>query len=440
LFTLESPELTLSLRAHEPFLQVVTSFVEHSAGALGLAQPEALALTLAAEEVFAYVCQVGGTGREVRISCNTGGYFVRAVLGFQASDFPVAAFNITAAPSFEAPEKARETGLLIASRMVDGFKFSAHGTEFRLTLIKEKAYPEASQQELPPPEPLDAYTIRAPEPEELKILSGLVARDYDAASYPLSFAYPGMLLDMARADQCRAVIAVDDAGNMGGGLIWRWDSERTAECFGPYLFGQGSGEPMARRLLDTCLESLARSRAVGLINRHPTPELPRQYFEMLGTLRFPVPGNGVADITAYYRHLGEDQGRTVWGHSRIHDFLAREYERLVFARDIRQVSQEGEWESPQSALAVEFNRNSSQATVRPVWWGQDAAGNLVRHVHTLRAERIPCILFELDLGRSWHAHFVPAALDAGFVPRFVVPYAGRADLVVFQLMEGENSA
>ncbi len=38
------------------------------------------------------------------------------------------------------------------------------------------------------------------------------------------------------------------------------------ECFGPYLFNQDAGSPIAGALLEACIGAIAKTPAVGLIN------------------------------------------------------------------------------------------------------------------------------------------------------------------------------
>ena len=69
--------------------------------------------------------------------------------------------------------------------------------------------------------------------------------------------------------------------------------------------------------------------------------------------------------------------------------------------------------------------------------GADAAANLAQHVKILSAEDLPNIFFEIDLACAWQAALTPALLNNGFSPRLVLPYGGRADVVVFQHRGGE---
>jgi hypothetical protein len=76
------------------------------------------------------------------------------------------------------------------------------------------------------------------------------------------------------------------------------------------------------------------------------------------------------------------------------------------------------------------------AVLRPVWDGADASKNLEKHILTLKNEGIRSILFEIDTGHAWQANLTPILLENGFTPRLILPYAGKADVVIFQYREG----
>jgi len=76
----------------------------------------------------------------------------------------------------------------------------------------------------------------------------MVNQCYDPPSIPTSFAFPGKVVDMVACDTYHAVIAVDKAGHIGGGLVWRSETQRLVEFFGPYLLNQPRESGMARRL------------------------------------------------------------------------------------------------------------------------------------------------------------------------------------------------
>ncbi|MEW5725974.1 MAG: hypothetical protein AB1896_22895, partial [Thermodesulfobacteriota bacterium] len=86
-----------------------------------------------------------------------------------------------------------------------------------------------------------------------------------------------------------------------------------------------------------------------------------------------------------------------------------------------------------SVLSTELDRPQGLATLRPLVFGRDAADNLAAHLDLFHQEGLAGVFFEMDLDRAWQAGFTPALLGLGFTPRLVIPYAGRGDLVVFQL-------
>ncbi len=429
-------EIGLSLRSDLTFLPVATSFVEHASLAFGLADTEVLSLTLATEEIFAYLCQVAAPDKGLQILCRAGGYYVDEEFLFEANDFDIRAFNITACASLGEQDVASETCLVIASRMVDRFRFFQDGNLLRLILTKEKSYPGLSELQVPSTRPLKDFFIRTPDAEELKVFVRMVDQVYEPPTIPMSFAFPGKVVDMAACGEYHAAIAVDKAGHIGGGLVWRLETQRLVECFGPYLLNQPPESSMAQALVDACMSSIARSSSIGLINRYPTPELPKEYFETLGSLTFRTLSGTAKEVTASYRHLEEDAGLIVWSHPALEAFLDGEYRRLVFAREIRLVRDEGERSSRYSVLSAEFDRGSSRVTLHPIWLGEDASETVSAHVETLVKEDIPNIFFEMDLGKAWQCHFAPALLGSGFEPRLVLPYAGQGDLVVFQYRAG----
>lgn len=113
-------------------------------------------------------------------------------------------------------------------------------------------------------------------------------------------------------------------------------------------------------------------------------------------------------------------------------YIRREYARLVLPRAIRIDLPAGENLPPHSVLSVEFDRFRGYVTLRPMWSGADAAENIERHVELMQEERILNVRFVVDLGHAWQSIFIPGLLDRGFEPRFVLPYAGKGDIVFFQ--------
>jgi hypothetical protein len=374
------------------------------------------------------------SGGPVEIVCSDGGYYAQALFSLPTDAFDMRAFNLTVTISIEDDADLDAMGLVIASRSVDRFVLNREeGRDLRLTLIKEKAYPMPVA--VPPAVvgPLAKISLRAPRPEEIKFLSQLAASYYDTRALSDILLYPGKLVDMIRAGEYDSLAAVGNAGEIGGAIFWRRVGENTVECFGPYVFNQAPASNIAEELLEGCIGAVARTQAVGIINTRPTPEFSRRHFELLGTLDDYAPDGSCAPVEAWFRLLREDTGSTVWVHPGLDAFVRREYARLVLPREIRIDQPSGETLPRHSVLSAEFDRLQGRVILRPMWPGADAEENIQRHVRLVEGEKILNIHFAIDLGQAWQTVFIPGLFARGFEPRFVLPYAGKADLVVFQL-------
>ncbi|MFH1027040.1 MAG: hypothetical protein V1791_03465, partial [Pseudomonadota bacterium] len=348
--------------------------------------------------------------------------------------FNMRAFNLTATVSVTDEASMQEMGLLIASRFVDRLHFKeTEGGGVQLTLLKEKLYP-------PVPEPpeirashLEKYAIRVPNSEELKRFAQLVAGQTPVCIVPAAFQFPGKVADMVASGEYRAAISSGDAGRIGGGILWHCAGVKTVECYGPYLFSQHKGSPMARDLLETCIGDIARSQTVGLINRYPTADLPIEHFEPLGSWTMNHKDGAATSLTAYFRLMQEDPGASVWTHADLDAFLRHEYRRLVLPREILPVTDQGETKNPFSVLTTEFDRFQGQVTLRPLCSGTDIEKNLLSHIKLVTAEPRTAVFFLLDLAHPWQSEFTPFLMKHGFTPRAILPYAGDGDMVLFQL-------
>ncbi len=433
--TSEPRSASLTAPLDQDFLPVVTSFTEHSAAAHGLAAAEAMKLTLAAEEIFVYLSRISAPGESIRVEALGGGYYAQIKFVFAGRDLDLRVFNLTASPSLDDEAGLAELGLIIASRSVDRFSIADEAEGLGLVLVKEKAYPAAENLEPPAAEPLADYSAAAASPEQVKLFARLLPAWQPIHLYPPDFGSPGKMVDMTSGGEYSIAVATDHKGRLGGGVVWRWSGPRMVECYGPYLFNQSAPE-MAVVLIEACLGKIAKSDAVGLICRYAGPELPRDYFEELGRLEIVLPDGSGRDRPCYYRQLQEDPGASVWAHPELNEFLSEQYKRLFFAREIRLTRDEGEEKPAHSVLAAKLDRPQGEATLRPVWPGADIERNLHKHVQVLTAEKFHNLFFEIDLGRAWQADLAPVLLENGFEPRLVLPYAGEADLLLFQRRSG----
>jgi anti-sigma regulatory factor (Ser/Thr protein kinase) len=434
------PPLLLNTILNPDYLRLVTAFAEESAKAFGMGAEDAIKLTLACEEIFVYLCRAGRADEAITAEATNGGYYVQVKFLFKAHEFNPRAFNLTAHVSLEDMASFDEMGLLIASRTVDRFSIiSSPQQDLELVLIKEKTYPELQDINVPEPKQSKSFTVTLPDPEGLKLLSRLVVAHYPSNLYLTAFGFPGKVVDMVASGEYGAAVALGDSGQIGGGILWRWLGKKTVESFGPYLFNQ-SNQPvnpeLAKELVDSSLGRIAKTDAIGLVHLYSTSELPPGYFESLGSIDLVQADGLTKPWTIYYRQLNEDLGSRVWAHPGLEGFLRSEYKRLFFAREIRPATYEGEQRPPYSVFAPQFDRSNGQITLRPIWDGMDAAENLARHVKVLKAENLLNIFFEIDLAHAWQANLTQALLENHFQPRLILPYAGDADVVVFQYREG----
>lgn len=181
-------------------------------------------------------------------------------------------------------------GLLIASRLVERFYIAEELQQgLGLVLIKEKAYPAPAGLQVPEIKPLNNFHIKTPGPDSLKLLARLVAAHYPVHLYPQALRLPGKVVDMVAGGEYGAQVAADEQGQIGGGIIWRRAGARTVESFGPYLFNQPVDLGLPEELTNACIGEIAKTGAIGLISRYSTSELPKGYFESLGTIDFIQP-------------------------------------------------------------------------------------------------------------------------------------------------------
>lgn len=425
-------DVVLSVKTDMKFLPLVLSFAESSSRIFGLDDKDTLKLTLAAEEVFVYLCRMTGDPAPVTLTMTNGFYNAQLRFAFEGIDFDLRAFNLTAdVPPDE--EGLEEMGLLIASRSVDRmsiFHSAMEGTGF--TLIKEKTYPEAQPWESAQPPAADGLSFGTPDVEDLKVLVRSIVGRYDPFIYPQDFRYPGKVVDMVESGEYKAITATDGKGRIAGGMIWRYSGSSMIECYGPYIFVKEDGEEIAERLVTGVIAAVARSEAVCLINRYATEDLPRGYFERLGTIDFIRDGEK-RPWHFLFRQLREDPGCRVYAHAGMEEFLKDQYKRHFLAREIIPVRYEGERQNPHSVFGASFQHNQKLVVLKPLWDGADAGENLARHIDALRAEGIKNILLGIDLGHGWQARLYPVIEAGGFTASLIMPYRGKADLVFFTL-------
>jgi hypothetical protein len=420
----------LTLPPDARYLPTVMAAAESAAGVVGLDKDKSLRLNLAAEEFFLYLCRVVDPREKIEMQARGGRYFARLTFRFRAGQLDLRALNFTAVFSPEE-DCGMEYGLLLASRTTDRFSLQhSKPDRFELTAEVDKTYPEA-------PENPPIFTYAPPfacqpgDADQLFQAARLAIARYPAAHCPRSFYAPGRFADMVADGYYRSLVALDSASRPAGLFCWREMGERSLAFCGPYVFADADRQQVATLLTDAFLEAVARSRAVCALSERATPDLPEQYFDLLGQLDYHE-ADGVSAHPAYYRHLDEDAGAPVWCHPDLVDFLREEYDRLAFSRDIATTVATGERIPDYSVLSTIIDRNKGLAGLLPLYPGRDIRENLAAHAAALTQRSLPNILFNMDLSASWQASMAPDLIQAGFVPKLIMPNAGVSDILIFQ--------
>lgn len=424
----------LSLDLNDAFMPVVLEFVEGCAKAFGLGEDDAARVRLACEETFGYLCRAGKSDSQVTVEARNRIYQTEIHFVFKPRSFDPYAFNLTASVT---PEEGQmdNVGLLIASRSVDRLTIRHHQLDgLTLVLIKEKSYPPPQASDFDEVSSLENFVIKTPDREMAKRLARNGTACFDEFSFPPFFRSPARMVDiMAKGDYSSLVATGTGAlgGEVGGAIVWRSVGKAMVEFYGPYVFGQTNPADVAHSLTDRFLEAIAKTDASGAFCRFTTEHLPDQYFELLGAVEYRL-GEQSRINTFHYRQLKEDEGAHVWADPQLSPLLDDVYQRLFLPRKILTATFEGEMRGAHSVISVRFDRLRESVIMRPIWDGVDGADNIAGHLRIFREEGIGNIFFELDLGSAWQARLTPALFENGFRPGLLIPYAGQADLVIFQ--------
>ena len=425
----QSVELHIPLQ--EEMLPVIVSCAENTAQAFGFGKEEQLSLSLATEELFAFLSGQREDAGEMQFCCRHGGYYLEASCLFPRRALPTKVFNRTASMSLDDDAALAEMGLLLAARTVDHFCLEMlSDNRMGLQLRLEKRYPQAAPEEFEEL-PSVGFALAEPEREALKQFARRVLAVY-GDSAPDFLHYPGKLVDMLGSGEYGAVLMQDSKGQVGGGFLWQCGG-KMAEGFGPYVFSEQVG--IAVTLVEGALNKLARSGIVCMTMRQPTAQAPDGYFEPLGEVSLVSVGGVVQRHTALYRQLEEDNGMSVFAHPMIEAFLRQQYELLALPRKLQPAIYEGEEQLADSILSTRLDRRKLTAFLAVLAPGADMQENLAMHVTALRSENIKNIFFELDLGKASEVEAAPAILAAGFTPQFILPWGGRGDLLLLTLPE-----
>lgn len=412
-----------------PFLPLATEFVDKAAAAFGFGQREIAGLTLAVEEIYScYLEQLAGVA-SIDLALADERYQLRLDLRFRMAHPKLQAFNLTYRVDPDDEGSLAGLGLMIAARSVTRLSIElGRDEQVGLQLIREREYPPATVQALPAAPAAAAVRLAAPSREDLIYFGGLLAGG--DALLPAFLERPAMAADMLASGALGALLA--SAGQtLGGGVFWRRLSESTIELYGPYLLFPDDGDALLTRLLDEAVGQISRSGARALLRRQGELRGFERFFDFLGELELASPSASRERLVwpHYYKQLREESGGVVYAEPRFAEFLRAQYDRLFLPRQVRETSSASGGDD--SVLSVDFEQRRSLATLRLLASGSDLAENLAAHLTLLAREHIANVLVEVDCGRADEIGFVSVLYDAGFLPRLLIPDAGRGDLVVF---------
>lgn len=423
--------VTLRLHAEPAWIPMIQSLAEHSGLVFGLDQSKALRLTMAVEEILAYLSELN-PGAPLELRLTPGASHVDVLFSFTASDADLWAMNVTACGAACAEDNLQAMGLLLAARMSDGMEVGRDGGSVVLRLRMDRSYPELEPETAQRFEARGALRFEAAlDPARIKRACALAGALYPDALVPPGFSAPGRIVDQLLAGELSGALALDHGGAVAGMIVWEHGSATGVSFSGPYVFVTDA-DPAARGLTDHMIGAVARTPVCAILSGLPTPDLPRDNFELLGTLPLTAPDGTENPLPVWFRGMGEDNGLSVWTHPMLEDFLRQAYERLFLVRDVHLTARQGERVTGRSVFATSIRPQTGQALLRPMLDGEDAESTLQSHVDLLLSEGYRDILVHIDLGRSWQANLIPSLLACGFTPRLVLPHAGQADLVVLQ--------
>ncbi|WP_147822022.1 ATP-binding protein [Salidesulfovibrio onnuriiensis] len=426
----QANSVSLRLPADPSMIPVAQRAAETSAKAFGLEAGKALRLTMAVEEIVAYLASLANEER-IGLDILPRSDHVTTRFSFRAADADLHALNLTSRGDLSSDEAMQTMGLLLASRMTDDFEIHREGRELRLSLRMNRAYPAVEPEVASRFDAKGAVTVtEESEPAQIKRACSLALALYQPHELPLAFRTPGKVVDTTLGGDMHTALALDESGAVCGMICWESRSEKSVSFDGPYVFAT-QREETARLLVDHLVNAVARTSTLGLFGLRNTEDLPEGDFEMLATLPMIGLDKATREIPIWFRHLREDNGMVVWAPESLTEFLEQAYDELVLMRDIQPTNAMGEHVSGRSVFAVKLNKESGQATLRPMLAGADSAENIRQHVQVLKQEGCENIIVHLDLGSGWQAALADALLENGFQPRLVLPYAGQSDVAVF---------
>jgi anti-sigma regulatory factor (Ser/Thr protein kinase) len=428
-------EMNLNIPGNPELLSVATTFSEIGSRSLGLGAEEALALTLATEEIFTNLARLGLPTDWV---LQDGSHHVTLSVSFPQKQIDLASLNLVAKVDLANEGESPGVGWLLAAKSVDRFQIENHShdkTTFVLT--KKRYYPEAEPSTTWPKPEQRVAEYREPNEQELALFCARLVKSEDPSRLLGFLRRPGRLFHMMTAGEAVVRLAFSARGEPLGGAVLELLQRQMAFLHGPYLFEQPpeTGASLFRELV----RKVAKSALHGIVSMG-TEELYRDGdMEYLGEQILRQQDGSHEVQRMFYRHITEDEGSVVWVAPCLQAFLEETYDRLELARGLESWQPCSQVRAKHSVLSTDLRREKNLAVFRPLLEGSDLESNLKVHIEQLRADGFVNFMFEMDLGESRQMAFAEPLIASGFRPQLLVPEAGRGDLLYFQLPVGDDS-
>jgi len=417
--------MELKLELDPARMPVAVAFVESAVRSAGFEEREYALLTLSVEELFLALCNAM-PGCEAGLTFRNLRYAAEVCFRFPQPPPDLRIFNITTRPDHESDEGLANMGLFLASRACE--QFSVQQTEqgsWEIQLRKERRYPVTEQLQRLSAVSNKPWSVSvSAAPDAVKQLSDLIAAQYAATQFPEEFTPPGLLLDKLASSDYGVILAQSEQGELAGGLIWRTTERRIVECFGPYLNSPADPALLVDALCEQLCLRFGRSSYLGMMLYAPQAVLASAGFEPSGSLDT-ISGT----IWTGDRMLAEEFGAVAWLPEELVSFYRHWSDGMALTRQLRVYHDSGESGNGLTLFGARLNRAAGMAHLSPLLVGRDADQVLAEHLDLLDSDGYTTVCCTLDTGRPFDSLLGPHLLARGFIPRILVPWGGKGDLL-----------
>lgn len=420
----------LEIPATPGCIPIATALAEHAGLDFGLTPQEATELKLAVEEVTVALGSLGVADLELKLEAHNRVYYTEIIISIRYTELRVHKLNLTAASCQD--EDFDQLEWVLAARMVDSLTIEHQGkrcTRFRLR--KLRSYPPAAGRVPMPLAQAKVAQVRTGVGQDVVLFAQRLLQKGEERLHQWLFDPPLRLAGRIESGEYEALLGYADGQDPIAGLVVERSRPNLAVLYGPYSLTDSPTTQL--RLFHALLERLARTAVEGVVIETETLRLPEGDVERLGSRRLRQPNGEPLEVHAFYRTLREDNGSLAWSVPWLDGFLRAEYQRLCLPRDVAPwVRLDEDVAKTPSVLSCQFRQRRSECVLTPVLAGYDTTENLASHLKLLASEGVLNVTFELDLGQSFHLAFAEALEQNGFRPVFVIPMAGKGDLLLFE--------